>query len=480
MATKKEQTNEEWFLSLTEKQYTALCNTYVDQKMKLKIPKLDSYDQFLNYFKDLSPNKIKLLLKIGQETLSVEAYASIRLWADILANPSRISKIHKSGLTSATGEKSIVEIAKGDDILATLVAIRNKIAERIDGGSDDMARLTQQLRDITHQIADERRKLGPSKDSDLGKLLSGYKERSANGARRNSFKSRITVDDEKNKPGNQKPTFDQYKNGDIWIAEKTIELLGRYYEPLLDWQRMVLRRWLAVDEDGKWSNPECVLTVPRQNGKTFLIEARIIGGIVFRGEALMYTAQSLKTTDEIKRRVMNFFYNADKELNEMLTDEFKNKPKSLDYIELRNGGRCIFNTRTRTTGLGGTADTLLFDEAAELTDAQQEAMIPTLAAGKSQNHQTIYASMPPTSGSSGTVLSRIRRKVVDGKAPDVCMQEWGVKSITDVNDKDAWYLSNPSLGYFLMESAVAREAQTMSLDSFNSQRLGWRAGVESQ
>ena len=195
MATKKEQTNEEWFLSLTEKQYTALCNTYVDQKMKLKIPKLDSYDQFLNYFKDLSPNKIKLLLKIRQETLSVEAYASIRLWADILANPSRISKIHKSGLTSATGEKSIVEIAKGDDILATLVAIRNKIAERIDGGSDDMARLTQQLRDITHQIADERRKLGPSKDSDLGKLLSGYKERSANGARRNSFKSRITVDD---------------------------------------------------------------------------------------------------------------------------------------------------------------------------------------------------------------------------------------------------------------------------------------------
>ena len=255
---------------------------------------------------------------------------------------------------------------------------------------------------------------------------------------------------QKNRLGNQKPTFDQYKNGDIWIAEKTIELLGRYYEPLLDWQRMVLRRWLAVDEDGKWSNPECVLTVPRQNGKTFLIEARIIGGIVFRGEALMYTAQSLKTTDEIKRRVMNFFYNADKELNEMLTDEFKNKPKSLDYIELRNGGRCIFNTRTRTTGLGGTADTLLFDEAAELTDAQQEAMIPTLAAGKSQNHQTIYASMPPTSGSSGTVLSRIRRKVVDGKAPDVCMQEWGVKSITDVNDKDAWYLSNPSLGYFLM------------------------------
>ena len=115
---------------------------------------------------------------------------------------------------------------------------------------------------------------------------------------------------QKNRLGNQKPTFDQYKNGDIWIAEKTIELLGRYYEPLLDWQRMVLRRWLAVDEDGKWSNPECVLTVPRQNGKTFLIEARIIGGIVFRGEALMYTAQSLKTTDEIKRRVMNFFYNA--------------------------------------------------------------------------------------------------------------------------------------------------------------------------
>lgn len=279
--------------------------------------------------------------------------------------------------------------------------------------------------------------------------------------------------------GNQKPRLDQYKNGDIWIAEKTIELLERYYEPLLLWQKNVLRRWLAVDEDGKWVNAECVLTVPRQNGKTFLIEARIIGGMVFGGEALMYTAQSQKTTDEIKRRVMNFFYNAEKELNEMLTDEFNKKPKSLDYIELRNGGRCIFNTRTRTSGLGGTADTLLFDEAAELTDPQQEALIPTLAAGKSQNHQTIYASMPPTSGSAGTVLVRIRNKVIQGKAPDVCLQEWGVESITDVNDRDAWFASNPSLGYFLMESAVEREAQTMSLDSFNTQRLGWFAGVES-
>lgn len=279
--------------------------------------------------------------------------------------------------------------------------------------------------------------------------------------------------------GNQKPRIDQYNNGDIWIAEKTIELLEHYGRELLPWQKLILRRWLAVDENGKWANPEAGLWVARQNGKSFLFEARIIGGMVFAGEALYFTAQSTKTTGEIKRRVMQFFYNAEKELSDMLTDEFDNRPRSLDYLELRNGGRCIFNTRTRTGGLGGTVDTLLLDEAAELTDAEQEALLPTLSAGVNQNHQVIYASMPPTSGSKGTVLVRVRNNVIDGKAPDICWQEWSVETLTDPHDEKAWYEANPSLGYFLMKSAIRNEAQTFAIDSFNKQRLGWIEGVES-
>lgn len=287
----------------------------------------------------------------------------------------------------------------------------------------------------------------------------------------------------KRRKGSQKPRLDYYRNGDIWLADKTIRLLQAYGVKLLPWQKLVLYRWLAVeqDDDGswKWVNPDCGLLVPRQNGKSELFIARIIGGMIFLGESLIYTAQSDNTVSEIKRRVQQFFYDAQSEIRDMLTDEFDKEPKSLDYIELRNRARCIFRTRTRTNGLGSTNDVLLIDEAQEETDAQQEALLPTISAGKNQNYQVIRAGTPPSGGGSGTVFVRIRKNVIDGKVSDVCWQEWSVDHITDPSDEDAWYAANPSLGYFLQLRAVAKEAAQMAIDSFNKMRLGWIAGVES-
>lgn len=288
----------------------------------------------------------------------------------------------------------------------------------------------------------------------------------------------------KRRRGNQKPRLDYYRNGDIWLADKTIRLLEAYGIKLLLWQKLILYRWLAVelDEDGqwKWVNPDCGLLVPRQNGKSELFIARIIGGMIFLGEAIIYTAQSDNTVSEIKRRVQQFFYDAQPEIRDMLTDEFDKEPKSLDYIELRNRGRCVFRTRTRTNGLGSTNDVLLIDEAQEETDAQQEAILPTISAGKNNNYQVIRAGTPPTGSSTGTVFIRIRKNVIDGKVSDVCWQEWSVDHITDPSDVDAWYQANPSLGYFLQLAAVKKESAQMAIDSFNKMRLGWIAGVESQ
>lgn len=289
----------------------------------------------------------------------------------------------------------------------------------------------------------------------------------------------------KKRYGNQKPRLDQFNDGDVWLADKTIQLMEAYGWKLLDWQKTVILRWLAVywDEDEqhwKWSNPKAGLLVPRQNGKTEIIIARIIGGMIFMDEALIYTAHSDKTVDEVKRRVQNFFYSAKEEIRNLLTQEFDKEPKSLDYIELRTAGRCVFRTRTRTGGLGTTNDTLILDEAQEETDAQQEALLPTISAGKSQNQQIIRAGTPPSGGGNGTVFIRIRQNVIDGKDHDTCWQEWSVELLTDPSDEEAWYDANPSLGYHLMLMAVRNEAKDMAIDSFNKMRLGWIAGKESK
>lgn len=280
--------------------------------------------------------------------------------------------------------------------------------------------------------------------------------------------------------GSQKPRIDIYQNGSIELAEKVIALWEHYNAPLLQWQKAELRRWFARNDDGTWSNPECGLSVPRQNGKTELLICRIIGGMIFLGECLVYTAHQTTTVDEIKRRVLRFFYDAEQEIRDLLTSEFDKEPKSFDYVELRNRGRCIFRTRTRSSGLGFTSDTLLIDEAQEQNDAQEEALRPTISAGHCKNPQVIMVGTPPTAGSSGTVFIRARRNILQGKADNPCWQEWSVDSITAPDDKDAWYATNPSLGYFVSERAVQAESVTMSQDSFNKMRLGWYAGLDDK
>lgn len=279
--------------------------------------------------------------------------------------------------------------------------------------------------------------------------------------------------------GNQKPRIDVYHDGDLSLAEKTIELLEAYGREPYPWQKAVLRRWMVRDEDDKWANPTAGLIVPRQNGKSWLAEARILGGMIFLGEHLIYTAHQLSTVDEIKRRILRFYYDAKPEIRDLLTGEFDKEPKSFDYIELRNGGRCVFKTRSRSSGLGYTSDTLIRDEDQETSDAMEEALLPTISAGPQENPQTIMMGTPPTSGSAGTVFLRARRNLLQGKS-DICWQEWSVENITDNHDVEAWYETNPSLGYRVTEKAVRAEANAMSQDSFNKMRLGWIPGVDAK
>lgn len=279
--------------------------------------------------------------------------------------------------------------------------------------------------------------------------------------------------------GNQKPRIDIYHDGEISLAEKAIALMDYYGLAPFPWQKAIIRRWLARTPEGKWANPTCGLIIPRQNGKTWLFRARILVGMIFLGEHIVYTAHQLTTVDEIKRLTLKFFYDAEPEIRDLLTTEFDKEPKSFDYIELRNGGRCIFRVRSRSAGLGFTNDVLLWDEDQECSDAQEEAMLPTLSAAPLGNPQNIMAGTPPTAGSTGTVFLRARTRLLQGKS-DICWQEWSVENIHDEHDENAWFDTNPSLGYKLQYDAVKAEANSFSQDSFNRMRLGWIPGVDSK
>ena len=277
----------------------------------------------------------------------------------------------------------------------------------------------------------------------------------------------------------QEPRLDIYRDGDTRKAELLFDLLDEYGTPLHEWQKLVLRRWLAEDDDGKFVNLDCGLSVPRQNGKTEIIVARIIYGIIFGRRIGLFTAQKQKTVDVVKKRVQDFFYESPyEEIFNLLTPRFRDKPRNYDYIEFDNGARYQFITRTRLGGLGMTVDDLINDEAADMLDAHQATLVPTTSAAPSGNPQIIYCGTPPMAETVGEVFARVRQQIMDTEKG--AWTEWGVDELTDKNNVEAWYKTNPSLDKTLLRRVIEAEARSLSVDSFNRMRLGWWSGVESK
>lgn len=88
-----------------------------------------------------------------------------------------------------------------------------------------------------------------------------------------------------------------------------------------------------------------------------------------------------------------------------------------------------------------------------------------------ENPQTIFLGTPPTPVSSGTVFVKLRSAVLAGSVRNAAWEEWSVDDMTDCQDIEAWYSTNPSLGAHLTERKIADEIGNDDID-FNIQRLG--------
>jgi hypothetical protein len=203
---------EKHFYGLSQDEFKALCEIYVEKQLKVKIKKQPDYDHWLNYFKGFPASHIRLLVRIGQDMLDAEAYSALRMWHDIISNPQRIAKIHQSALIGPRGKdgSGIVAMALKNDRYGVLCATRDRIAEKLEkgAGARDTAALARELTEVMTQIADYEKRQGPKKTTKLGQLLDGMpgaqvgetggKKRpgkNGGGTRNTSYASRVTIKD---------------------------------------------------------------------------------------------------------------------------------------------------------------------------------------------------------------------------------------------------------------------------------------------
>lgn len=273
-------------------------------------------------------------------------------------------------------------------------------------------------------------------------------------------------------------------------ADDAVDLAASVGLYLDDWQEHVLRGSLGEKGNGKWSAFEVALTVPRQNGKGSILEARELAGLFLFGErVIIHSAHEFRTAIEGFRRIEGLIRNS------YLVEEirgFKGDPmgqmagiktgNGSEGIELKNGQSLRFMARTTGSGRGFTGDCIILDEAYALKAQQIDAMMPTMAArsltGSPQIWYTSSAGMPDSE-----VLETLRNRGLSGDGGALYYAEWSADDKApgfDPGDPAQWAIANPALGIRISEDYISSEFRSMGAEGFARERLGIWAELGGQ
>lgn len=247
------------------------------------------------------------------------------------------------------------------------------------------------------------------------------------------------------------------------------------------WQELVLIEGLALGDDGLYRALEVALLVPRQNGKSGALGLLVGAAPILGYRKVIYSAHEFKTALET--------YDLCREIIEEgplgRTDpepKFRRSgtetgvewaPGTLmeDGSRIERGCRVHFMARSRSSGRGFSADLVVMDEAFSIQAHTMAAILPTLSARP--NPQVWYASSAPLHDSEQ--LHQLRERATGPDPADrelLTLLEWSVEDEARHDDREAWAIANPGLGYRLQERVIQTELSSLSHQDFGRERLG--------
>ena len=248
-----------------------------------------------------------------------------------------------------------------------------------------------------------------------------------------------------------------------------------------DWQQDILQAGLGERDDGSWAARQVGVSAPRQNGKSELIVARALAGVLlFDERTVIVSAHQQDTAREVFNRLADLI-----EANPWLDDRVAQVHKAVgrEYVKFKNRAVIRFKSRASGSGRGFSCDCLLLDEAQILSASAWSSILPTMSARV--NPQAWLLGTPPTDPDSlltdGQVFARIRQLAVDRKPGAVAYLEWSADLSDPIDCESTWAKANPAYGIRISAEAILVELGSMSAEQFRCERLGiWPAQVRGE
>ena len=250
--------------------------------------------------------------------------------------------------------------------------------------------------------------------------------------------------------------------------EDVADLSASFGVPLDPWQEDVLQAAMGERSDGTWAARQVALSTPRQNGKSQIIVARALAGVLlFNEQTIIVSAHQQDTAREVFSRILDLIEShpsLEKRVDSVM------RAVNREYVKFKSGQSIRFKARSTGGGRGFSCDCLLLDEAQILNAAAWSAILPTMSARP--NPQAWLLGTPPTEHDDGEVFERLRSIGLEGKEQRIAYLEWSADGDDDITDPATWAKANPAYGSRIDHEAVATELASMSPEQFKMERLG--------
>ena len=211
---------------------------------------------------------------------------------------------------------------------------------------------------------------------------------------------------------------------------------------LMEWQKFALINTHKIKPDGRWASPINCIVVARQNGKSFLQQIRILGGLFLWDEKLQIgSAHRLSTSLEQFRAMVQ------------MIDGNDNLRKQVKKIRWQHGGEEIetltgnrFIVRAGGSAARGVSrpSTIHLDELREMTDIESFASLRYTLMAASNPLVMAYTN---AGDHSSVVLNDFRNRAlarIAGADDEIGYFEWSAPT-DEISVENARY-SNPAMG----------------------------------